>query len=200
MKQDINLYQQRFRPRRQWLSARSLMLLLGVLVVALAVASLQLYRQRDAALARAEQLQQEQQSVQQDLTRLQQKIEALLADDQWARREAVLQRQLRDHRRVIDSIAEQRFGGGDGFSQPLASLAGLSVDSVWLERILLSERDVELRGAALEAPAVPAYFGQLQAQRVFADRAFERFEIRRSPKYDWKLEFTIASREKTDER
>jgi Tfp pilus assembly protein PilN len=199
VKQDINLYQQRFRPRRQWLSARSLMLLLGVLAVALAVASLQLYRQRDAASARAERLQQEQQAVQQDLARLQQKIEALLADDQWARREAALKRQLRDHRLVIDSIAEQRFGGGDGFSRPLAALAGLSVDSVWLERILLSERDVELRGAALQAPAVPDYFEQLKAQRVFADRAFERFEIRRSPRYDWKLEFTIASREKTDE-
>jgi len=200
MKQDINLYQQRFRPRRQWLSARSLMLFLVVLALLLAAAGFQLYRQRDAALARAGLLKQEQQAVQQDLARLQQKLEALLADDQWAKQEAGLQRQLRDHRLIIESIAGQRFGGGEGFSQPLSALSGLRVDSLWLERILLSEQDVELHGAALGASAVPDYFEQLKAQRVFADRAFERFEIRRSPKYDWKLEFTIASREQIDER
>ncbi len=199
MKQDINLYQERFRPRRQWLTAKSLALLIAVLVALLAAGSYWLYQQRDAAQARSERLQQQQQALQQDLTALQKKLDALLADDQWAKREARLQRSLQDHRQLIDYVAERRFGGGEGFSRPLEALTGLRVGSVWLERILLSERDIELHGAALKAAEVPEYFERIKARRVFADRAFERFEMRRSPRYDWKLEFTIATREKPDE-
>ncbi len=199
MKQDINLYQDRFRPQRQWLTARSLALLVVALAVLLAAGSYWLYQQRDMAMARAERLQQEQQALQQDLAALQKKLDALLADDQWTKREARLKRSLQDHRQLIDYVAERRFGGGEGFSRPLDALTGLHVGSVWLEGILLSERDIELRGAALKAAEVPEYFEQIKARRVFADRAFERFEIRRSPQYDWKLEFTIATREKRDE-
>ncbi len=194
MKQDINLYQPRFRPQRLWLSARQLLVALVGLALLLGLSGLYLQGRLDAAESRAAELQQQQQDLQQDLTGLQKKLDALLADDQWARRETRLRRLLQNHRRVIDYVAEQRFGGGEGFSQPLLALSETQAEGVWLERIRLSERDLSLQGAALKAGEVPRYFEMLRRSRVFSDRAFEDFEIQRSTHYDWKLEFRAATR------
>ncbi len=199
MKQDINLYQARFRPQRQWLSARQLGVLLLVLVGVLLLLTLHMYRARDAAQAQSGQLKQQQQALQQELGALQQQLDARMADDRWTRREAALRQSVNDYRTLIDQVAERRFGGGEGFSGPLAALTELGSDRVWLERILLSQRDIELQGAALDAASVPQYFERLKQLRVFADHAFERFEIRRSTRYDWKLEFIMATREQSND-
>jgi len=194
MKQDINLYQPRFRPQRLWLSARQLLVVLVGLALLLGLSGFYLQGRHAAAEARAAELQQRQQALQQNLAGMQKKLDALLADDQWTRRETRLRRLLQNHHRIIDYVAEQRFGGGEGFSQPLLALSETRAEGVWLEQIRLSERDLNLRGAALKAAEVPRYFELLRQSQVFSDRAFEDFEIQRSTQYDWKLEFRAATR------
>jgi Tfp pilus assembly protein PilN len=199
MKQDINLYQPRFRPQRLWLSARQLLALLIGLAVLLALAGIHLQRQQAAAEQRAAQLQRERETLQADLARLQKQLDARLADRQWARREARLRKQLESYQRLLDYVSEQRFGDGEGFSAPLLALSGARVPDVWLERIRLSGQDIRLQGAALRAADIPRYFAGLRQLKVFAERAFEDFRIQRSSRYDWKLEFDAATRVKKDD-
>ncbi len=199
MKQEINLYQERFRPRRLWLSARQLLALTVALLVVLSAVSVHLVRERMDARRQVASVQQEQQALQQDVATLKKKLDALLADTRWKRREEHLERQLRDYRKILGFVSGQRFGSGEGFSRPLAALAGLSVGSVWLEQILLSERDIKLQGAAMKAESVPEYFAQLRREKVFAEHSFELFRIHRSPRYDWKLEFTVSTQEEPHE-
>ena len=199
MKQDINLYQPRFRPQRLWLSARQLLVLLLGLSLLLALSGYWLRERLAAAELHAAELQQRKQALQQDLAALQKKLDALLADDQWATRENRLRRQIRNYHRVIDYVAERQFGGGAGFSPALLALAGVRSEAVWLEQIRLADRDLYLQGAALEAAAVPRYFDQLRRSQAFPERSFEDFEILRSPQYDWKLEFKATTRVERDD-
>ncbi len=199
IEQQINLYQDRFREQRLWLSARDSLVLLALLILLLAAAGF-FYQQRLEEM-RAEQrvAQQQQQQATAALQKTRNQLEKLLANNHFEQTIRQASDAISVRKRLLNFVEHNRFGQGEGFSGYLASLSNIEAADIWLNEIALSQSDIRLAGSALKAEKIPGYFSRVKQQRIFEGRRFDVFEVQRDPKRDWKIDFRIASRESVDE-
>ena len=199
IEQRINLYQERFREKRLWLSAQQSALVLAGVVVAIAAASFvlqgdfeRLQRDRLALEAERGRLGAELDAANAELTRL-------LQDSQLDFEIENAARQISARRKVLDFVGANRFGSGEGFSAYLLALSRLHADDIWLSQIRLAQDNLRIRGSSLKAEEVPLYFDRFSDEPVFRGNRFELFELSRDARADWKVDFEIATRGGGDE-
>ena len=197
--QQVNLYQDRFKLTRVWLSARYMLVLAFVLLLLLAGASYWYQQTFDAQQRLHQDLTQQQQQANTDLLAVRDRLEKLLADKRLEQQIFKVSDAISARKRLIRFVEENRFGDGEGFSGYLTSLAEIDAKDVWLNDIALSPSGLRLAGSALKAESIPQYFSLIRERRLFSGRRFEVFEVNRSEGRDWKIDFLIASRVNDDE-
>ena len=199
IEQRINLYQERFREKRLWLSARQSALALAALIVVIAGSSFVL--QADLEQARSENLaiKAERERLGGELDAANAELARLLKDSQIDDEIENAARQISARRKVLDFVGANRFGSGEGFSAYLVALSRLRVDDIWLSQIRLAEDYVRIRGSSLNAEQVPLYFDRFGDEAVFRGNRFDLFELSRDARADWKVDFEIATRGGDDE-
>jgi len=195
IRQEVNLYHERFKEQKILLSAAHALILMGLLLLLLLVASYfyvdmkateqQLHQQNLIAKTQATER----------LERLQARLKELLADKTIDQAMARVSRDIQIRKRMIDFVDQNRFGSGEGFSENLGSLAQLQQEDLWLNEISLSGDYIRLGGSALNAESVPQYFNLFRHHDLFAGRVFDVFELDRDQGESWKVDFVIASRE-----
>ena len=197
--QEINLYQDRFKEKKLWLSATHLLFLSGLIVVVLGFSSywingqMQQLKQQNTDL-----LSNKEQST--HLLKVQQeKLQALLENNQVVSQIAKLSADIAVRKRIIGFVTKNQFGSGQGFSSSLSGLSEINISNVWLSEISLAEDYIKLVGSALKAETIPAYFNRCRQSRLFDGKVFDVFELEREPDQDWKVDFLIASRTLSDE-
>lgn len=199
IEQQINLYQERFRPKRTLLSAGQLIVLLVLVLTAMIAYSASLQIEINRAASTSQALKQQQQSVTAQLNAANAELTKLLADTRLDDEISDITGEIRARNRVIEFVESSRFGNGQGFSGYLVSLANLHMDDVWLNEIKLSADYMRIQGSSLKENLVPDYFEQFKHEAMFSGNRFEVFQIHRDAKTDWKVDFEIASRETLDE-
>ncbi len=192
--QQINLYQERFREKKIWLSAAQMTLLFMLLVVGFLFSSYWYYDQNARTETHNLQLLMEKEQALQRLEKLRKKLEALLADQQIDQQINRVSRDINVRNRMIAFVENNQFGSGKGFSQNLDTLSEFRVSDVWLSEISLTEDYVKISGSALQAENVPEYFDEFQKRQLFDGRMFDIFELERKKEQAWKVDFVIASR------
>lgn len=189
--QRINLYQDQFRRRRDWLDSRhlALMLLAGIAVLA-AISANQAWR-ANAAEARASALEADRQAARARLESLQAQLEPE-RDDERLRK---LRAELSAKQSLLDYLESGPLGERDGFSPFLDGLARHVVDGVWLSRITLREGGARMRldGHAVDPDRVPQLITALGAAAAYDGHAFRRLAIDRPAEADWRVDFVLAS-------
>ncbi len=192
--QQVNLYQERFREKRIWLSAVH-MLVLGLALLLALVASGYWYQQQfHAAQLQHRILQDQQQQATEHMQAMRNQLQKLLADDRLDRNIKQVSQAISVRKRLIQFMQQNHFGADGGFSRYLAGLSEISVKDVWLNDISLSRNDIELSGSALKAELIPDYFSRLKQSRMFSGRQFDMFEVNRQAQQQWKVDFQIASK------
>ncbi len=192
--QQVNLYQERFREKKIWLSGGQ-MLMLGMVLLSALVASSYWYQQQfDAAEFQHQSYQKQQQQATAQLQGVRNQLQKLLADDQLERTITHVSEAISVRKQLIQFMQENRFGGDEGFSRYLSGLSEISADDVWLNEITLSRNNIKLSGSALKAELIPGYFSSLKQSRMFSGRQFDVFEVNRQAKRQWKVDFQIASK------
>lgn len=192
--QEINLYQDRFKPRKLLFSALHSSVLLVMLILLLIVSSIWYQSQYDQADQQNQQLQQQKTLATQQLNDIRKNLEILLADNKIEQQIQKVSQDIAIRKHMIDFVASNQFGSGEGFSDNLRALSEFRVDGVWLNEISLSERDMKLSGSSLLAENVPEYFNQFRRRDLFEGRLFDVFEVARSEEREWKVDFVIASK------
>ncbi|MBL7000192.1 MAG: PilN domain-containing protein [Gammaproteobacteria bacterium] len=192
--QEINLYQDRFKPTIVLLSSVHMLILSGLAIVILLSFSYWLSDQRHQLELSNTVLLADKERLTQLLITERKKLDSLLANNQLDDQIAKISSDISVRKRIIDFVDSNRFGSGEGFSEKLASLAEISVTNVWLNEIQLSEQQMRLSGSALKAESVPEYFNLFRQRKLFSGQTFEIFEVERKKDQDWKLDFLIASR------
>lgn len=197
--QRINLYQDRFREKRLWLSAAQVAAAVLLVVAVIAIWSYLLQDQ-------LQQAQQENLAVKADRDRMTVELSAanaelarLLEDSQLDSEIENTSRQISARRKVLSFVDANRFGSGEGFSAYLVALSNLHVDDIWLSRIRLAENFVQIRGSSLNAEEVPGYFDRFSDEPIFQGNRFDLFALKRDPDAEWKVDFEIATRGGGDE-
>ena len=199
IEQQINLYQDRFREKRLWISAAQVAAAMLVVIVAGAIWSFLL----DTELRQAEQ---EKTAIQADRDRMAAELAAanaemaeLLEDNRLDIEIENTARQISARKKVLNFVDANRFGSGEGFSGYLVALSNLHVDAIWLNQIRLGDNFVQIRGSSLSAEQVPGYFDRFSGEAIFQGNRFDLFELNRAEDSDWKVDFVIATSESIDE-
>ncbi len=194
MRQQINLYQERFHPRRIWLSANQVAAAALLLLVVGAAWSLLLAYRLDAASERRLAIEADRARLSAELAVANGELARLLGDDRIDRQIENAARQISARKKILNFVNDNRFGSGQGFSRYLVALSRLHVDDVWLSRIRFGQDFVEIQGSALDAERVPGYFDRFREEPVFVGNRFDLFRVSRDSEHEWKVDFEIATR------
>ncbi|MDF0751297.1 PilN domain-containing protein [Marinobacter sp. 71-i] len=194
MIQQVNLYTDELRPRKEQLQARAALVVLVLALVVVGVAA-------GVARYREARLQVQVESRQQQNDRLQRSVEQLTAEAE-ARQpdpevEAALERvtsTLARRQRLLERVENLVARETTGFSAPMSALARQVPQGLWLTHIRLDGRqgDVGLAGMAQAGRLVPMYLEKLGDEPAFAGKTFGSFRLDREEDERW-IEFRVAT-------
>jgi hypothetical protein len=197
--QQINLYQDRFREKRLWLSAAQVAAAVLVLIGAISIWSFLLDSELQQAQQRNLAIKADRDSMTAELAAANAEMARLLQDSRLDDEIENTARQISARKKVLNFVDANRFGSGEGFSGYLVALSNLRVDNIWLNQIRLAENFVQLKGSSLSAEQVPGYFDRFSDEEIFQGNRFDQFELSRDDKSEWKVDFEIATRVTLDE-
>jgi hypothetical protein len=195
IRQQINLYGERFREKKLLLSAAQVASIFLLLLTGISGWSYLV--QTDLNQVRQENLvvKASRQNLTGELNLASAELTKLSADSGIDEKIGRVSREVNARKKVLVFVSANQFGSGQGFSSYLVALSELSVNNVWLEGISLAENYIRIRGSALKAESVPEYFGQFNEQAVFQGNRFNVFTLDRNEDTDWKVDFEIATSE-----
>lgn len=194
--QQINLYQEQFRIRRDPFDARHLGVGFLLLVLALAGASAWLQQQADEVAVRAAALERERDRLEQQVLAMRAQLEehrdeAVDGDDRVTR----LRRELAAKQRVLEYLESGPMAQRDGFSAHLAGLSRRVIDDLWFDRVVFEQggRKLRFEGHSLQADGVPRMIAALAEEEVYAGHVFRTLIIERSEEANRRVDFVLAS-------
>lgn len=197
--QQINLYQERFRERRLWISATQVAAALLLVIAAATVWSFLLHNELEQAEQQNRLVKAERDQVTVELTAIRAELAKLLEDNRIDLKIENTARQISARKRVLNFVDANRFGSGRGFSDYLVALSNLHVENIWLNQIRFAENFVQIKGSALNATEVPGYLDSFSSESVFQGNRFDLFRVSRPRDSDWKVDFEIATSGGLDE-
>ena len=197
--QQINLYQDRFREKRLWISAAQVAAAVLVLIGAISIWSFLLQSELQQAQQRNLAIKTDRDRMTAELAAANAELARLLQDSRLDDEIESTARQISARKKVLNFVDANRFGSGEGFSGYLVALSNLHADAIWLNQIRLAENFVQLKGSSLSAEQVPEYFDRFSDEEIFRGNRFDQFELSRDDKNEWKVDFEIATRVTLDE-
>jgi hypothetical protein len=197
--QQINLYQDRFKVKRVWISAAQVAAALLVVIAAGSIWSFLLHTEFEQARLDNLKIKADRDRITAELLVVNGELAKLLEDHRLDRKIESTSRQISARKKVLKFVDANRFGSGQGFSSYLVALSNLHVDDIWLTRIRFAENFVQIKGSALKAAEVTGYFDRFSGEDVFKGNRFDLFQLNRASDSDWKVDFEIATSGDFDE-
>lgn len=179
MKQQINLYQVKYRPQTRMFPASIMLQVAGVSLFGMLLL-FAFAQQRVAGIEQEMKVVARQESV--ALERLQDigpLIHAVTGETNWSEQLDDSLRMLAERQAVLNLIQGSTLGDTKGFSRHMRALARQDVDGLWLTHIVLSALGdkTKLEGRAIRAELIPLYVQGLTIEAPFAEQRFNRFQI-----------------------
>lgn len=181
MSQQINLYEERLRPSREWLNGRRLLLAAAILFALLTLIGVRARFAADRAEGELAGVRSEVAASQQQLAATAKTRAALQVS---ALRKAELdsaRAQLASRQAAMALLDSGRLGNGGGFSALMTGFSHLAANDLWLTAFSVSAggQEIEIRGRLLAAASLPAYVQRLGDEPAFAGRHFAALEMQR---------------------
>lgn len=181
MSQQINLYHERFRKKREWLTLSNVAIAGAVLVSVLAVGGAWAWREAamrgaEAATAEARLKAVKEQFETQTQAAAGRKPSAQLIAE-VANAEIVLQRR----EQIARLLEGGAIGNTGGFSGYLIGLARQVPPGLWLTGFIIGSggNDMEIRGRALNGALLPDFIRRLGSEQAFQGRVFAALTLNR---------------------
>jgi MSHA biogenesis protein MshI len=195
MIQQVNLYTDELRPRKEKLQAGTAIgiLVFGLVLVA-CVAGFFAY-QNSVMATQASRLDHKNQQLEQVLLELAAAVRARQTDSEVEEALARVTQTLSRRQRLLERVESLVFSEGRYFSPQLAALARRIPEDAWLTGVILeSDSDkVTLEGSSRDGALVPLYLENLSEETVFAGRTFGVFRLSRSEQGRW-IDFHVSSK------
>ena len=196
MSQQINLYEDRLRPRHELATARNLgvcALLLLVLMTALALWTRADADQKSEAATAVRKQQGEEQEKLVVLSKLmaERKVSPALTTEI-----EVAKAMLAARKEVMAVLDSGKLGNSSGFSAFMSGFARQAQSDLWLTgfSVVQGGEEIEIRGRLLDPARLPAYVQRLSAEPVFKGRRFAALEMRDVAPEAQKVEPPVAAK------
>ena len=179
MSQQINLYEERLRPLRVWVSGRNVCI--GAVLALALVTGVAVWANREAAKATeaAALLQKQVGEQQQQLTALSKASADRKVSSGLAAELDQTKVTLAERSDVMDTLQSRRYGNTTGFSALMWGFARQAQKDLWLTSFNVTQggEEIEIRGRVLDAAGLPAYVQRLGNEPVFQGRRFAALEM-----------------------
>lgn len=176
MKQQINLYQERFRARRVVLPARTIAVAELVTLVAVIMISVLIQWSVHHTEATRTRLSAERESLQQRTAQLRQAVDRQSIDKQLETRVNEANKELMARTQVLEWVAESQERNSVTFSALLEGPGRRHVSGLWLSRIKIGQAGsaLQLTGDVLDPELVPEFLTALQQEPAYVGREFRK--------------------------
>lgn len=194
MIQQVNLYTEELRPRKEPVKAQTAVRAL-VAALLLIVAAAVVVRMEAADLtSRQIALQQEMVTLEKQVSTLTTQIEARRIDPALEKELEQVTTTLARRQRLLAEVEGLVSADTDGFSGYLAALARQIPEGLWLTgvRLDLIQDQVDLTGRTRAGSQVPVYLEKLSDEPMFEGRTFENFRLERGDGGRW-VEFVVGT-------
>lgn len=177
--QQINLYQDQFKPERITLAFNQIVLLSLLFIILLVAFSFYSYQRVESHKGLLTEQQQRYDQSQQQLATLKQQLSQQNQRPQLETELNKLEQELQGKQTVLDYLTNHTFGNQDGFSGTLASLSKQHIDNVWLTAFSLMDggQYISLHGDATEPSLIPVYIDSLAKSDQFRGKEFSVFHL-----------------------
>jgi MSHA biogenesis protein MshI len=194
MIQQVNLYTDELRPRKESLQAGTAVGVLFVGVLVLACLAGFLTYENSVMANKASRLDRQNQQLEQAVAELSAEVKARRPD---AEVEEALNRvtQTLDRRqRLLNRVESLVLSEGRDFSPQMSALARQIPEDVWLTAVALESGPdtVTIEGRSRDGALVPRYLENLGDEAAFAGKTFGVFRLSRSEEGRW-IDFHVAS-------
>ena len=181
MSQQINLYEDRLRPRLAIATGRNLGIAALVLLVVMAGWSLWEKREADRQAAAAEASLKEVGEAQERMRTLTQAVAQRKVSPELAAQIEDAKAMIGARDEVLKALDAGALGRTGGFSSFMFGFAQLAQPDLWLTgfRIAAGGDQIEIRGRLLDPARLPDYVQKLNAVPVFQGRRFAALEMQR---------------------
>ena len=180
MSQQINLYEERLRPRHDLATTTNLgiaALALLVLMAALAVVAQTDANRKSQAAALIDKRVADRQA---SLTALSTNVAQGRVSPELSSELEIAKSMLAARKEVMSVLNSDKLGNTVGFSALMAGFARQAQNDVWLTGFSISAggEEIEIRGRLLDSARLPAYVQFLRNEPVFQGRRFAALEMR----------------------
>lgn len=180
MTQQINLYDDRLRPRHQLATARSLGMGAAVLLALVSAFAVYARLGADRRTAELSAIQAAVRAEQERVTALAKAVAERRVSPALSAELAKVRLQLEARQEVVDVLGSGRFGNTEGFSGVMFGFARQAQADVWLTgfSVAAGGEEIEIRGRLLDPAKLPAYVQRLSNEPVFRGRRFATLDMR----------------------
>lgn len=180
MTQQINLYDDRLRPRHELATARSLGVGAAILLALVSASAVYSRINADRRGAELSALQAEVRAEQERVTALAKGVAERRVTPALAGELAKVRMQLEARQAVMAVLASGRIGNAEGFSGVMFGFARQAQTDVWLTGFSVTGggEEIEIRGRLLDPAKLPAYVQRLSGEPVFHGRRFATLDMR----------------------
>lgn len=195
MIQQVNLYTDELRPRKERLHAGTAVgvLVLGLVMVA-CVAGFFAY-QNSVMADQALRLDRQNQQLDQVVADLSAAVRTRQPDSEVEEALARVTQSLARRQRLLERVESLVFSEGRHFSPQLAALARQIPGDVWLTGVILESGSdkVTIEGRSGDGALVPLYLENLGEEAAFTGRTFGVFRLSRPEEGQW-IDFHVSSK------
>ncbi len=199
MKQDINLYQSVFHPRRDFFQSKNILLYLLVLLLVLAM----IWGMKAAQLSnlknQVQEVAKEKQRLQNRIQRLENKYPKPKVNKDLKKRVSKLRQEKKKRLNLLDNLDKEMPRSEQGFSDYLQGLARQKVDGLWIGNfkiVLDEEAYFHLEGWTYKAQLIPKYLRNLSREDSFSRIAFDKIKVNRVEDKSDVLGFSLSTRDR----
>lgn len=195
MRQQVNLYTQELRPRKESLGFGQLARMALALLVLIGLAGIALGWRSHHLSLRQVALQQQVDRLQSQQDRLTGQVNHMHVDPQLKRSVENLKQDIRQRQDLLNRLHRVTANTAQGFSPVLTALARQSLPRLWLTDIRVNGENgaITLTGSTTDPDTVPHYLARLRNEPAFSGKAFAEFHMQRDPKKHGILDFVLAS-------
>jgi hypothetical protein len=195
MNQQINLYQPALFERQVPFSARTIAVVLAVVLgLGLVAGAVSLWRV-SALKSELVQLQERQENAVERIAEFERRFPPRKADPVLVRKVEGMLGDRQARLALLELLTHGQPGNSRGFSSHLEGLARETLATVWLRRIRFSAGGDRLlmEGSATSAADVPLYLQRLTRQQDYAGREFEHLQLSRSEERPQIIDFLLQT-------
>ncbi|WP_373001539.1 PilN domain-containing protein [Marinobacter sp.] len=195
MIQQVNLYTEELRPRRERLQAGTA---LGILVLGLimVVSVAGLFAYKNASLAtEVSNLERQNERLEQAVAELRSAVQARQPDSEVEEALDRVTQTIARRQRLLEKVENLVLSEGRHFSPQMAALARQIPEDVWLTGVILDSGSdkVTIEGRSRAGAQVPVYLENLGEEPAFTGRTFGVFRLSRPDEGRW-IDFHVSTK------